>query len=501
LLCAAKGTLLIGVALLILSLRRFSAAQRHAILLASLVGGLLLPIGGWLLPSLSPRSIPQISGETPAGRWSDDALALLMVRSEAGRGVPVRESWRAVVENGNIAILVLWSTGATLLLLRVVMNLAAAHRVRSRAVLSAHAASRVLLLESADIGAPVTTGLFRPAIMFPKRSVLTPAVLEHELAHVKRRDCFTLFATQIVCSFYWFNPLVWFAARRIALEQERAADDCVLASGEDPVAYSDLLLRTARGQTGALRLSAAPSIALPSHLERRIKSILDTGTERGMLSRWSVAAIAMATLCVTLPMAAFAVHDGPPPAGDAFGDPQSERVPGVRLYREVRVLDSGPDGALIAMLASAAAREAEGPYDLVPDRARWALSRVQNGQLIASLIASLNDRDWRVRGYAAWALGLCGDSHAVQPLIPLLEDPVWRLRAIAAAALRDLGYPQARNAMATALHDPAWQVRVEAVAYFRALEDPSAREQLESLRNDPHIAVRLAADEAISNLR
>ena len=51
------------------------------------------------------------------------------------------------------------------------------------------------------------------------------AVLLHELAHIRRNDWESRLIAQIMCAVYWFNPLVWFAARRMQVEAERACDD------------------------------------------------------------------------------------------------------------------------------------------------------------------------------------------------------------------------------------------------------------------------------------
>jgi beta-lactamase regulating signal transducer with metallopeptidase domain len=486
--------------MLLVRSRRLSAAERHAILLAGLTGVLLIPVFAMILPVLSPHSIPPPEANATLREWSDNALGLLMVREDAHSSVPLRTSWRAVMEQNNAAILIIWLTGTGLILLRIATNLVASSRVRAGALMRRNIGSGHLLFESSDIGTPVVLGIFRPVIIVPRGSVPAGAVLTHEVAHITRRDCLTSLLTQIVCALYWFNPVVWAAARRCALEQERAVDDCVLASGEDPVGYSELLLETARGQLSALRLHAASSMALPSHLERRIARILEARAARGPLSRRAMAIIAMVTLCLSLPMAALALHDGITHGVDAFADPQSERVPGIRDFHGCAVgYDASTvDGTLIATLADAAGRDSHSPYDLVPDRARWALSLVHDGRIIEPLMVALRDPDWRVCAYAAWALGYSGDPRAVDALLPLLDHPVWRVRAIGASALRSLGDPRARTKMAKALRDPAWQVRVEAVAYFGAQDQTTFREQLVPLRNDPHIAVRLAADESLN---
>jgi HEAT repeat protein len=223
------------------------------------------------------------------------------------------------------------------------------------------------------------------------------------------------------------------------------------------------------------------------------------------MSRWGIVALAIVASTIVAPLAALGVRDRPSFAErlDLFLDPQSERVPGVRAFdfAAMPVDVNTPEGALIAELRHAAAREPQSTYDLVPDRSRWSLSMVRDGHLVEPMIEALGNSDWRVRGYAAWALALSGDTRAVEPVLPLLDHSVWRVRAMAAYALRRIGDPRAATALEKSLDDPAWQVRVEAVAYFGALREQSFLNRIEPLRNDPHIAVRLAADEALNRLQ
>src|SRR5688572_24972207 len=195
LIAALKATLLIGAALLfVICVPRTSAALRHAVLLAALIGAMSVPLLGASLPTLMPSSITESStvraGER--GRWADNALVFLMARSDTTSVVPVHSTLRAGVESRRVWILTIWLAGTIVALARIGSDVAAARRVVARASSRAWLGPGVPLLESAEIGSPLTVGLLRPAILIPKHVRLGTAdhelVIAHELAHVKRRD-------------------------------------------------------------------------------------------------------------------------------------------------------------------------------------------------------------------------------------------------------------------------------------------------------------------------
>jgi hypothetical protein len=125
-------------------------------------------------------------------------------------------------------------------------------------------------------------GLVRPVLVLPVRAGDWPAhllrnVLLHELAHVKRRDLLRLLLVELIRALYWFNPLVWRAASRAALEVEKACDDIVLSAGGRAPDYARQLLALATAvDGGATRSRAAPALARTSTLEARLVAILST---------------------------------------------------------------------------------------------------------------------------------------------------------------------------------------------------------------------------------
>lgn len=326
-------------------LRRSSANLRHLVWALALAGALLLPLGASYLPTLSlpvPRPLlafartadgvlgvrlSETQSPVPAGvmvEGTDDAVVLTVVPAGAipqsvapavseavrppvvataqgpGAGQPtpprtgVAPSWQQLV-------LGLWLTGVVVLLLRIGVGIVATCRIarcaeRPRdgewARLAAELGRRigltrpVRILSSGRTSVPMTWGWVRPVVLVPEAGAVWSVarkrvVLLHELNHVKRHDCASQLVAHVACAVYWFNPLVWCAARALRVERERACDEAVVRDGTPASSYADHLLEIARTYQGARWASlAAVAMARRSQLEGRLLSILDAGQRR-----------------------------------------------------------------------------------------------------------------------------------------------------------------------------------------------------------------------------
>jgi hypothetical protein len=75
---------------------------------------------------------------------------------------------------------------------------------------------------------------------------------------------------------HWFNPLVWVADARLRVEQERACDDLVLATGMRGSDYAGHLYEIAQAsRAGAFPAWVTLAMARSSQLEARMRAILD----------------------------------------------------------------------------------------------------------------------------------------------------------------------------------------------------------------------------------
>ena len=279
-----KGTLLLlAAAALCFAWRRASAAQRHLVWAAATIAVLALPLLSLALPAW------------PLTSFSADAAGAV------SRAVTYR-AWPALVS-------LIWAAGAAIVLARLVAALAWIPRAAQQASpLSGEPWTTLLAELTAQLGlrrpirlltangpvSPMAWGLWRPAILLPSAAGEWPeevrrSILLHELAHLKRHDWAIQILTRIACAIYWFNPLVWWAARRSRQESERACDDQVLGAGAAAPDYAAHLLDVAR----SLRVAGQPSWAAVgmgqgSDLESRVTALLDSRRNHQVRSRAAV---------------------------------------------------------------------------------------------------------------------------------------------------------------------------------------------------------------------
>jgi hypothetical protein len=160
----------------------------------------------------------------------------------------------------------------------------------------------VRVLESPRFRVPFAFGVFHPLIVLPASArrwsqQRLRAVLLHELQHIRRQDPLTQTAAYLVCSLFWFVPLVWVAHSFLYMEQEKACDRGVVADGVAPGEYAACLLDFARGSH-----EPAASAGLYSKnwrkkiLAERIQGILEAPRKKG----GPVFAMAALLVCVLI---------------------------------------------------------------------------------------------------------------------------------------------------------------------------------------------------------
>jgi beta-lactamase regulating signal transducer with metallopeptidase domain len=294
-------------------LRRAAAATRHWIWFLAVAN---LPC--LLLLAAVPRSWQRPLWSVSTGFNSGNQVSLTMSLAPGGKtgsptapGAPGGTAASQSDKPGSHSIAarfstswlviagVVWGVGAALGLASILVGQAQLVRLARKAhfledadwaSLSREACTRlrlrrpVRLLLSDRSPMPLTWGWRRPVILLPVEATDWPAerrrvVLLHELAHVKRWDCLTQTVARVVCAFYWLNPLVWLAARRMCVEREQACDDLVLNSGCKASDYAAHLVDIAQSFRHVPQL-AGIAMARSPQLRRRVAAIVDTSRAR-----------------------------------------------------------------------------------------------------------------------------------------------------------------------------------------------------------------------------
>jgi beta-lactamase regulating signal transducer with metallopeptidase domain len=164
------------------------------------------------------------------------------------------------------ALALVWLLGALGLLIltsrvnrRFARHMAAAPQVSDLHLLKlAEAAQRELglhrrlrMIESSQVQSPAIMGLFHATLILPSeiRSRFSDDELRfiflHEFAHLKRGDIVLLWIVAGLQILHWFNPVLWYAFRRMRADREPATDALVLSrAGEgDKDSYGHVLLK------------------------------------------------------------------------------------------------------------------------------------------------------------------------------------------------------------------------------------------------------------------
>lgn len=327
---AARGAVLLLAAwLAVRLLRRRAAALRHAVWAAALGAHLVLPVLSLALPRwtlIPPPGTPWVlravlSGVTPV-HTRGEARSAASHRTRSGADAdPTLGGWAAVCG-------AVWVAGAGVLLLRRAAAARALGRlareahpltdVRWRDLAGAAAADvgldrPVTLLRGAALAVPVTWGVRRPVVLLPQDAgawddARRRLVLLHELAHAARGDVLVLRLAQCAVVAFWFDPLVWLAARRLAAEAERAADDEVLRAGTAPSAYVAALVEIVRTRQApppfVPALVAGRTLGRQSTFETRMRGVLDAAADRRALSGRAAALLAFGVLACAATLAA-----------------------------------------------------------------------------------------------------------------------------------------------------------------------------------------------------
>ena len=413
---ALRAALLLGLALAAMPLLRRAPAEARRLVLALALGGALI--------------MPAVSAFAPAWRLGPRPSFAALAREpfeplpEAGPAVaaaaPVAAPARALAPPARrldpaSVLAAVWALGAILVAGRL-----AAGVLRGRALVRRaspapswdRAAARAARLAGVradvrmtdELDAPAVTGILSPVVLVPRASetwsdARRAAVLLHELAHVKGRDCLAQILGQLACAVHWFDPLVWIAARRLRLERELAADDAVLAAGTRPSSYAEDLLEIAGARPAP---GGTLGMAEPSQLAQRVAAIVSSTPAGYALSRGRATLLAAGAGATLLAVAcaspeAPALTPGAPPSaapaaagGTSTIDRRIQQIADEELDRTLAEWQ-GAAGAILVLdpatgeILANAGRAQGAPADVAVQRSYYTGSTLKAVTLAAAL--------------------------------------------------------------------------------------------------------------------
>lgn len=162
----------------------------------------------------------------------------------------------------------------------------------------------VSVCETGAVRSPALYGLFRPTLLLPRGLADRFSddelrhVLLHELGHVRRHDLPVNGVVAVLQMLHWFNPVLWFAFRRMQADRELATDALALeAAGEGRArSYGETILKLLESFAHPASAPSALGI-LEDRAQMRDRMRRIAGYRRP--SRWSVlAAVPVALLAL-----------------------------------------------------------------------------------------------------------------------------------------------------------------------------------------------------------
>jgi len=151
--------------------------------------------------------------------------------------------------------------------------------------------------ECLRLDAPAVLGWFRPVVLLPARALTglseeqLEMVIAHELAHVRRLDCFVNLFQIGVETLLFYHPAVWWVSQRIRIEREHCCDDEAVALCGNAVTYARALTLMEEWRTAPSLMMAANR----SPLSQRVVRLLGLD---GPAAKFRVAGMAFGVVCL-----------------------------------------------------------------------------------------------------------------------------------------------------------------------------------------------------------
>src|SRR6267142_1329615 len=288
-----------------------SAPARYALAVGALVLMMVSPVitFTWLSWQANPAVQTGAQGaSTWAGTSTQNATAL------SGSRAPVAAS-RTELPMSMLWLVEAWYLGVLLLSLRTAGGLFLIERMRRKEIkpVGQELYARCMALqrrmgldrvirycECHRLDAPAVLGWFRPVVLLPVRALtgLTEeqieAVIAHELAHIRRLDCFVNLFQIAAETLLFYHPAVWWVSQRVRAERENCCDDEAISICGDAVVYARALTLMEQWRTAPALMMAANRSPLAERVVRLLGMGGDAATGRTRMAGLGVSAVCLA---------------------------------------------------------------------------------------------------------------------------------------------------------------------------------------------------------------
>ncbi|MCA9092372.1 MAG: redoxin family protein [Planctomycetaceae bacterium] len=298
------------------------------------VSTMVFTTGGGLSPSKAGAGVasggfPEINTMSIDGVWRSSFVSYqppeAMVEAPQ-QGNAVLQLLVSIWQNGNVRLMLglCWCVGTCLLAFRWVVARVRIHLMLSRCVQAPVRCRRLLqsvadgldvsfpveLRLSREAGVPFVAGWWRPTIVLPVQMIEAdyreelPAILAHELTHVRSRDLFWMGVAQWVAIPLWFHPLTWRIRTAHAMACEEVADVVAAENVGNVESYSGTLARVALAAFTHPPAVAVISMARAPEIMSRLARLKRRHVNSPLARRSVVLAVAIGALTL-LPLIGF----------------------------------------------------------------------------------------------------------------------------------------------------------------------------------------------------
>ncbi|NSW92466.1 MAG: hypothetical protein HPY74_17715 [Firmicutes bacterium] len=187
----------------------------------------------------------------------------------------------------------IWIFGVIMLLIYSIISYAKIKRKLQTAT-----RMEVNVFETDAIGTAFVCGFIRPKIYVPVNigDANLSYILEHERAHIRRKDYLTKPFAFLALILHWFNPLMWMCFALMSRDMEMSCDESVMHRLGDSAksGYSGSLLSLSVKRKGLLAVN--PLAFGESHVKVRIKNVLNYKKPAFWVAMTMVMAICLAVI-------------------------------------------------------------------------------------------------------------------------------------------------------------------------------------------------------------